>query len=338
MTLTQPCKEPLLSLQDITLIMEKQTIIKYLHSYGFPLFWLGYLAAVKFTTGWRAEHFALAILMLSLFYAHAKTRQWVLDFFPFACFGILYDFLRIYPTEWAGTIRIQEPFDIEVTLFRWLGFGDNFLPTEFFSNHTHIFLDIITGLAYGAHIIIPVSFALILWWRRSRFFDAFRWGFFALNIFAFITYIGYPAAPPWYVSDYGFEFLGWDVPSSSAGLIRFDTFFNTNYFQETYARNSWVFGAIPSMHAGWPLFVALFASRTLKWGRWVFYSFAALESFAAVYLNHHYVIDLLIGWAYAIAFYKVFCWCLTGEARQHPAVETVHESKDLTNSISIHNL
>lgn len=302
----------------------------------FPLFWIGYLALIHFTMGLRPEHFAVAGGLLLLFFAHSKTRQWTLAFFPFAIFAILYDFLRIYPKAWAGAIHIVEPYQLEATLFRWLGFNDGFIPTAFFVEHNHAILDVLAGIVYGLHVPMALLLALILWLRKSRNFEVYRWGFLAMNLAAFALYIGYPAAPPWYVTNFGFETLGWEAPSSAAGLIRFDNLLGVTYFQDTYAKSAWVFGALPSMHAAFPLFASLFARQELGAGRWIYYVFTLLVAFSAVYLNHHYFIDILAGWVYALAFYGVFSWCY-GINRQPIAVDVTTRQEglnDLSTSVS----
>ena len=67
------------------------------------------------------------------------------------------------------------------------------------------------------------------------------------------------------------------------------------------------YAAIPSLHAGYAflvfLFVAMLAWRT-PWRRIVVplaALYPLLQSFAVVYTGNHYVVDLLIGFAYASA-------------------------------------
>jgi len=277
-------------------------------SQGYPLFWIGFLGLAHLTMGLRVEHWVFVGLLLTGYFAHPKSRSFAINFFPFQLFGILYDLLRIIPKQWAGAIHIQEPYLMETTLLKWLGIGT--LPTDFFHNHHHVVMDIVAGLAYSLHVVIPVGLGLYLWIRKSPLLQAYTWGFLALNVLAFAGYILYPAAPPWYVTLNGFENLGWDVTGSAAGLLRVDALLGFPYFEETYARAAWVYGAIPSMHAGFPIFTSLFARLCLNKGRWIFYSFAILINFAAVYLEHHYVIDLIIGWILAYASFKIIMFSL----------------------------
>jgi len=69
---------------------------------------------------------------------------------------------------------------------------------------------------------------------------------------------------------------------------------------------------VPSLHGGYSLLVCLFvvtlAWRT-RWRWWVAVAAALyplIQSIAVVYTGNHYVVDLLIGFAYATAaFYGV---------------------------------
>src|SRR5207248_1774290 len=67
------------------------------------------------------------------------------------------------------------------------------------------------------------------------------------------------------------------------------------------------FAAIPSLHGGYAflvfIFVATLAWRRRGWLRWSLIGLTALypvaQSFAVVYTGNHYVVDLLIGFAFA---------------------------------------
>lgn len=272
----------------------------------FPLFWISYAALIHFTMGLRPEHIALTLIMLVAFFAHSRLRSLAIAAFPFAVFGILYDSLRLVPLAWRGPIHIRAPYQMESSLLQWLGLPTNFMLGDFFQQHHLLAVDIMTASAYCLHVIAPLGFAFWLWFKKSDYFSLFTGAFIVMNLAAFATYILYPAAPPWYVSQYGFESAGWNLNGSAAGLLHVDQWLGIPYFESTYARNSWNFGAIPSMHAAYPLLISLFARQMLGKMRWFFYGLTVLVAFSAVYLNHHYVIDLFIGWSFALATYLVF--------------------------------
>ncbi len=117
----------------------------------------------------------------------------------------------------------------------------------------------------------------------------------------FVIYYLYPAAPPWYSQQYGFEFIA-NTRGNTAGLSRFDAFFNVGIFKSIYEKSSNVFAAMPSLHSSYPLIALYYAVRSkinaglatvigiTMPGIW----------FAAVYTSHHYVLDVLAGIACAI--------------------------------------
>jgi membrane-associated phospholipid phosphatase len=99
------------------------------------------------------------------------------------------------------------------------------------------------------------------------------------------------------------------VLPSAAGAARFDALVGWSYFQEFYARSRNVFGAMPSLHAAYPV-VVLLAVWTVprRWVRALAGAFAVLVAFAAVYLYHHYVLDVIAGVAVGILAYVVVVW------------------------------
>lgn len=273
-----------------------------------PLLIAGYLGLIHWIMGIRTEHWLLVGFLTLCYYLHPlypKARRFVVDFLPLALFGTLYDFLRLIPKEFAGPIHVVWPYRLESLLFGFSFEGKKIIPNEFFITHHHAFLDLLTGLTYSLHVLIPIGFAFYCWLKNREQASRFIWTFFLVNVMAFITYIALPVAPPWYVEQYGLTPANWSVPASSAGLAHFDRIIGFPYFEGFYAKSSWVFGAVPSMHAGFPLLVILFARKVLKKRTMaLLYLFMSLVWFSAVYLRHHYIIDLLAGAGYVmIAFF-----------------------------------
>jgi len=64
--------------------------------------------------------------------------------------------------------------------------------------------------------------------------------------------------------------------------------------------------------------ILAFRTRELRWARWPAAGYAAVMAFSAVYLQHHYVIDVVLGLGYgAIAAIAVLAW-----ERKRPAPVT----------------
>jgi hypothetical protein len=260
-----------------------------------------YFLTIHWTMGLRPEHLMLIGFILGCYFLHPKSRQFVLDFLPMALFGILYDFLRIFPKEWAGPIHVIWPYALERALFGIPYGGARIIPSQFFQEHHVAFLDIVTGLTYSLHMVIPIGFAFYAWLKDREFAQRFNWTFFLLNLLAFVTYVGMPVAPPWWVMAHGLVPADWSAVPGPAGLARFDALIGHPYFAGVYAKNSWVFGAIPSMHAGFPFAVVFFARKIFRKGLIPLVLFMLLVWFSAVYLAHHYVIDLIAGVLYVFA-------------------------------------
>ena len=93
---------------------------------------------------------------------------------------------------------------------------------------------------------------------------------------------------------------------SPAALVRFDALVGIPYFAGFYRRSADVFGSIPSLHCAYPLVVFLYARELgRRWLSAVLLAFYLLVVFSAVYLQHHYVLDALLGTLYALAGYAV---------------------------------
>jgi membrane-associated phospholipid phosphatase len=129
--------------------------------------------------------------------------------------------------------------------------------------------------------------------------------FLVVNLMGIATWISFPAAPPWYVDQYGLGPAVMDAIPSAAGAARFDQLVGMKLFGGFYERSVNVFGAMPSLHVGYPTVIACSCwALGNKW-RLPAIGFAGLMAFSAVYLQHHYVVDVAAG-----ALYGVVAWGL----------------------------
>lgn len=261
--------------------------------------------------GFRTEHLAVGLLALA-YYGGPRTQSIFHFFLPFTLYLVLYDSQGYYADLIRGEVRVAEPYQFDMTFFGIETSEGRLLPSQWLQNHTYPILDVITGLSYL--IFIPVFLVVGLYFRfilammkNNRLStehiriktNALMWGMFWLNIICCSTYYWYPAAPPWYVDIYGLGPAQLDAAPSAAGALRFDTILGVTFFADLYAKCPNVFGAIPSLHVAFPLLCAYFAFK-LKSLRIFCLGFYLLISFSAIYLNHHYIIDILWGSTYAL--------------------------------------
>lgn len=265
----------------------------------------------------RAEVLVLPALVAATLFFGALGRRLFSVLAPFLLTGLIYDSMRYWADAVRGPIRVWEPYTFDWRFFGITTANGVLTPNEWWQLHTHWILDFFTGLAYLTFIFVYIATVLYFVFGLSRRGTArmsasdithevqgMPWGFLWVNLIGYSTYYWYAAAPPWFVSDYGLIAARLDVTANPAGCLRFDALLGTQFFTGMYGRSADVFGAIPSLHVAYPLMAALYASRFGKWEifSWVFY---ALMCFSAVYLNHHYVLDILWGSAYALIVYGV---------------------------------
>jgi len=265
-----------------------------------------YLGLLSLLVGLRIEHVLLVGIYNLCFFIDSRTRKFVLAFTIFLVFGILYDLMKVYPNYMVNQVDISILYHFEQTVFGFTRNGHLLTPNEFFALYHNTFLDILSGLFYINWIPVPLAFAAYLYTTNKQQFLHFSLTFFLVNLIGFCIYYIHPAAPPWYVNLYGFDFnLG--VPGNTAGLVRFDNLVHLPIFESIYARNSNVFAALPSLHCAYPVVVFYYALKNrLGLINWLFALFMAGIWFSAVYSGHHYVTDVLAGIICAIAGILLF--------------------------------
>jgi hypothetical protein len=238
--------------------------------------------------GFKTDQLVLAVIFSACYLASSFTRKFILGFSIFIVYWIIYDYMKAFPNYAFNPVHIKSIFGIAQ--------GASILtPNEFWLQHSYTFIDVMTGIFYLCWIPVPLAFAGYLFFKDKGRFLEFSLTFLFVNLLGFVVYYLYPAAPPWYVQKFGFDFIA-STPGNTAGLVRFDQFFGINLFTSLYAKGSNVFAAMPSLHSAYPLIVTYigFKSR-LGWVNIIFVTITIGIWFAAVYTSHHYVLDVLAG-------------------------------------------
>jgi hypothetical protein len=256
------------------------------------------------------ENIILGFVLLIGGYGGRVIRNAFLLLLPAFLTAMVYQTQPLYIDLLRGSIRVFEPYWFDWTFFGiWTPEG-RVVPTEWWQQHTHPILDVITGFFYLFYFATFLLMALFFYYWKGRGHGAapenFRlqslrmmWAFFWCNVLGYSTYIWYPAAPPWYLEKYGLGVPDPNTLPDPAGTIRFDEFFDVTVFSEFYSKSANVFGAIPSLHIAYPLIAVYFAFRLRSLRSLASINYIVV-SFSAVYLNHHYVLDLIWGALYAL--------------------------------------
>ncbi|GJD08983.1 Inositol phosphorylceramide synthase [Galdieria sulphuraria] len=224
----------------------------------------------------------------------------VLSMLPLIVWFLVFNFYPRLSLSWRPSINTNLLPKLEGLLH---------FPYRWFATRSSKAADFVAAVPYTIHAVLPGLFFLYLLLTDGRK-EAFC--FFAslgvLNTSAVLTQILFPFAPPWY-----FELNGlakaehWMSGNPGAALARVDKLFGIVFYQETYTtQNRIPFGSFPSLHAAWPSLVAFcFPTRGSHLFKVLATCYVCLIYWAAMYLQHHYVIDLLGGTLYAYLTYRM---------------------------------
>lgn len=256
-----------------------------------------FLLLTAICIGVRSEHLIMAGLFLLLFFAGKTTRKLAVALLPFIIFGISYDWMRVYPNYQLNPIDVQGLYEAEKSLFGISVNGTTLIPCEYFAIHHWTVADFLAGIFYLCWVPVPIAFGIWLYFHEDRrMYLRFSMVFLLVNLIGFAGYYIHPAAPPWYVMNYGFEAV-LNTPGNVAGLGRFDELLGCTVFNSIYGRNANVFAAVPSLHAAYMIVVLAYAiiNRCKVWLISLFAFIMVGIWCTAVYSGHHYLIDVLLG-------------------------------------------
>jgi hypothetical protein len=254
----------------------------------------------------RWEHVAFLIAVPVLAYATPRTKRLFIGLLPIAILGVVYDSMR-----WirdlgvtASKVHVCDLRAIDMRIFGVKMNGETGSIHDWIQLHPSTALDVVSAVPYGTFLYVAIAFAIFLYVKDYPRMLRFGWCFLLLNVIGFVTYHVYPAAPPWYFHAHG---CGVDLAakaSEGTALARVDAMLGFPYFRHFYGRSADVFGAVPSLHVGYPSLILLFGWPVFRWpGRVFALAFFLTMCVGAVYLDHHWIFDVLVGIFYsAISF------------------------------------
>ncbi|MET9202159.1 phosphatase PAP2 family protein [Gordonia sp. NPDC003585] len=267
-----------------------------------------------------------------------KAITVIIDWLPFALILILYDLVR----NFAQAIDMPVQWHLAVDVDQWM-FGVN--PTVWLQTHlkepTAPWWEVVVSIVYMSFFVIPYAVAGVLWLRDRMAWRRYAACFIATSFLALIGYTLVPAAPPWAaakctaadVVDHPHDppcmyQLAGPVEDNLLGDVE-PTHEGANPYVERISSRGWDFlgiavasslvevgqgksnlvAAIPSLHAGLSMLLALFMwPRVKALGKVLFMAYPLAMAFALVYTAEHYVFDILLGWGLAaivIVAYRV---------------------------------
>ena len=273
---------------------------------------------------WLFAWLLLGLLAVSLSDPRRWARSVVFDWLPLMVVLLCYD-LSLPVRQWVGiTPHVWPQLEADrivfgelptITLQRWLYDG---VPRWY---------DYVGFVVYLSHFFLTLLVLALLWKLSYERFRHYRTLVVTLATAGFVTYVLFPAVPPWLAAVNGHIepvpriIAGmWDAVGIAPAKALFESrgeFYN----QEA---------AVPSLHAAYTMLVLLFFWGAGRWARVALVAYVLSMAFTLVYSGEHYVSDILLGWLYSAAVVAGVGWFRRRRrrARRSSSVRDAREAPD----------
>jgi phosphatidylglycerophosphatase A len=247
----------------------------------------------------RWEYLLFLVVAPALAWSTPRTQRLFWGLYPFAILGLVYDAMHFVQGVGVTPERLHI-CDLHALEVRWFGVGGH-TAHDWLQAHSLPILDRLCAVPYGTFLGVEVIFAAWLYTKDYARMVRFGWTVLLINVCGFVTYHVYPAAPPWYFHSHGCAVDLATRASEGPNLARVDAWLGVPYFASFYGRSSSVFGAVPSLHVAYPLLLLVYGWPVFRApGRAIAAAYFSAMCFAAVYLDHHWIIDVLLGISYTL--------------------------------------
>ena len=254
---------------------------------------LAYLAVIFGVMLWRGisiepEWVLLALLVIAM--ALGRGLAFLADWGPFLLLFFAYEAMRGFASKTG--FAPHDLSGLERTVF------GGTLPTLTLQ---HAFYhpgvvgpqDLIATFLYFMHFPLPILVGFVFWLNSREHYRRFIAALLLMCFLAFVTYLFWPSAPPWWqVSDV------YKVIDRTVQLLWGNQYFVSGIY---HSFNPNRFAAFPSLHAAFPALAAVYAWRRYRPLSIVLIVWSIAVLLAIVYLGEHYVVDALAGYAYVAA-------------------------------------
>jgi len=221
-------------------------------------------------------------------------RDWSLFFAAL----LLYDRTRGIADTLGMPVHVSTIADLEKGMFGGT-VPTVWLQDRLYDPGTVHWYDVGISLVYVSHFFAVWALGAVIYVRYHDSWGGYARRALGLSFAGLLTYVLLPAAPPWFAAQDGLippvhriSTRGW----GELGLHR------AGAALESAQASVNDVAALPSLHAAFSLLVVL-----LLWPmvhnrivRVVLVLYPALMGFTLVYGGEHYVVDLLLGWVYAV--------------------------------------
>jgi PAP2 superfamily len=262
---------------------------------------------------WLFGWLLLGLLAVSLSDPLRWARGVIVDWLPLMVVLLCYD-LSLPVRQWLGIVpHVWPQLDADRLVFGQL--PTTWLQHRLYGAGSPHWYDYAAFWVYLSHFFVTLLVLAVLWKVSYSRFRRYRALVVALATAGFVTYVLFPAVPPWMAAGEGHiepvtrVMAGmWDAVGIAPAKALFE---NHGEFYNQEA-------AIPSLHAAYPMLLLLFFWGAGRWARTGLIAYVLAMAFTLVYSGEHYVADILIGWLYAGGAFAVVSWAGRRRARRRP--------------------
>jgi membrane-associated phospholipid phosphatase len=236
----------------------------------------------------------LIVFLIFVFMSISQAKVMLSRLLPFVAILLVYESFRGI----ADSLNTHVNYTLAPHADRLL-FGN--LPTVYLQNwlwHGHVmWYDILLYIPYLLFFIVPIGFAILVWKTCDKYYWEVVTTYLAVFYSAFLTFLLFPAAPPWMAAQNHIIQPIVRVSSNvwaSMGLHNFPSFYNH------ISPNA--VAAVPSLHSACGVLFSLFVFKIYGrcWG-YVSLLYPVLLIFGVIYEGEHYAFDVIVGALYAVA-------------------------------------
>jgi membrane-associated phospholipid phosphatase len=153
--------------------------------------------------------------------------------------------------------------------------------------------------------------AVIIWRLKDSEYWRYVTAYVTVSFMGFLTFLLFPAAPPWMANDRGLIEPITRVSSAvwaAFGIHDFPSIYNKISPNPV--------AAMPSLHAAYSMLFALFITTLFKnrW-RWLAWIYPLLIWVGTIYQGEHYAIDAVVGIVYALIAFVASSYLIRGFRR-----------------------
>ena len=246
-----------------------------------------YVAVVSGIMIWRGvsvEPDYILAIFVPVAVISGRLVRFLRDWVPFIAIFLAWEAMRGLAYDDGIAPHVGDLASLEKSVF----FGH--LPSQWLQSLTsgdalHI-LALAATVVYFCHFVVPLLVGLVIWLRDRTHFVRFTSTLMGMALVAFVVFMLFPTAPPWYAEQQGYlngfsKLISTTLPSDIGWVYK-----NMNPNQTA---------AFPSLHAAFP-FLCFLALRPLyPRASWLMLGWSALVWVSVVFLGEHYVLDVVAG-------------------------------------------